>query len=231
MENSINNMDNLLKNSFEDFSSAPIESVRAKVSAKVLKFNFFRFNIASFNVFYLVAIIIGVSTTLAIVSGVFETKNTGSKIIERKVDQIDIIEHNNSGEENASVENAIKTILTSNTIENSPSNNNNPVEKIIFTEEITQTSSHIEIENVEETDSNTEIITEFQDRNENIDIIENDNSNPIVDVSISSEIEEELPTVIIYDTIFTTNKIIVVDTIKIEVHKEIKVKKSRRNRK
>ncbi|MDD3740407.1 MAG: hypothetical protein PHH30_04130 [Bacteroidales bacterium] len=78
MSKNINNIDDLLRDSFEDFSSAPSPKIRAKLSAKLRYFNFFKFNPGTFNIFYLTAIILGTSAT--IIYSTSPSDNNSSKI-------------------------------------------------------------------------------------------------------------------------------------------------------
>ncbi|HOZ29729.1 MAG TPA: hypothetical protein PLL66_02330 [Bacteroidales bacterium] len=78
MSKNINNLDDLLRDSFEDFSSAPSPDIRAKLSAKLRYFNFFKFNPGTFNIFYLTAIILGTSAT--IIYSTSPSDNNSSKI-------------------------------------------------------------------------------------------------------------------------------------------------------
>ena len=229
MINNENNIDNFLKNRFDDFSAPPAENVRAKVSSKVARFNFFRFSIASFNVFYLAALIIGVSTTLAFFSGVFDSGKSETINIEQTSNQNNEVENTNSTEENASIK------QTQDIHSENPLNETSQIENII-TEEKTVLANipqtEISTNNVElnETISESEIVTEIQDTNEFSNNTVTEDRNADIDVSINSQIDEGLPILIIYDTIYTTNKITIVDTVTTEIRKEVKVRKPRKNR-
>lgn len=81
MSRNINNIDDLLRDSLEDFSSAPSPVIRAKISKSIKNFNFLRFNPGSFNVFYMAAIVLGTSVVVSISAGVFSSEYQYSKTI------------------------------------------------------------------------------------------------------------------------------------------------------
>lgn len=81
MSRNINNIDDLLRDSFEDFSSAPSPVIRAKISKSIKNFNFLRFNPGSFNVFYMAAIVLGTSVVVSISTGVFSSEYQYSETI------------------------------------------------------------------------------------------------------------------------------------------------------
>lgn len=220
MKNSNNNIDNLLKDRLKDFSSSPSENVRASLALKVKKFNFLIFNPTSFNIFYFLAIILGISAILVFKFGLFEKDKEISQI------KTEIIE--------------TKQIQESKT------------EKVI---EINDVSKNIEtnnIENVEiESDFNTEnnsnefnkpVLDETNNiNNTKTDIFDNKNE-PLIEDSKEYNDPKQIDTVdaldkksiektIIYDTVTNVVNVNVVDTVKIELGKTIKVKRPRRKRK
>jgi DNA-binding transcriptional regulator YbjK len=206
MSNNYNNIDDLLRESFDDFSSAPSPELRAKVSVKVRHFNFFKFNPWSFNIFYLAAIVLG---TTAIIS--FSTGAVGFN------NETPVSEKSTKTEERKSEE--TKTVLEL------PLTNteNKSVEKEIIKNDIAnnQVILNQETKNVSNTSSN--IIESNLTKNSNVSLLVQNEIN-----TTNSATTEKT---IIFDTIVETVKILVVDTVKTEVHRTVEVKKNRNNKK
>lgn len=203
MSRNINNIDDLLRDSFEDFSSAPSPAVRAKVSKSIKNFNFLRFNPGSFNVFYLAAIVLGTSVVVSISAGVF---SSGS-------------EHPGTTKNAESGRNsdAEKSVIVTNS------------EKIVHDSEIADFEENIEENNnfnVPQT-----VTDNYSDLNVfEKSVCQSDNSEAEVTVITETDSipEEKL---FVFDTIVETVKIVITDTIKTEVRKTVEMKKNRRNQK
>jgi len=231
MKNKNNNIDELLRNSFEDFTSPTTDNVRASMSTKVKKFNFFHFNFSTFNIFYLSAIVL--SVVITITSNTLrnnektiaiqelpksETTNTNQEDIQLENDQLENI--NNTEPEVFEIYNNTPAVKTTD-------NNNTSTQKNQIVEDTDK-------EIVNEETANT-IIIENKDPQDQKEIIHiestnsNNNKNNL-EISISEQTEEISPKVIVYDTIYTTNKITITDTVRTKIREEIKVKKRRSNR-
>ncbi|HNQ67860.1 MAG TPA: hypothetical protein PKN32_05745 [Bacteroidales bacterium] len=194
MSKNINNIDDLLRDSFEDFSSAPSPDIRAKLSAKLRYFNFFKFNPGSFNIFYLTAIILGTTATIVFSIGPQEIKD-----------------------------NPIKPIETEKIINITPEKNCNTIEGINITSDFSKNSitNEISIDNPKSIISETNSSENSTESPENVFL--NDtfiNQTEKNDTGNSEVIEKN----VIFDTIINPEKIIITDTVKTEIHKTVEVK-------
>jgi hypothetical protein len=206
MSRNINNIDDLLRDSFEDFSSEPSPAVRAKLSTSVRNFNFLKFNPGSFNVFYLTAIILGTSAIVSFSTGVFSsdseysetTKNTELK--KDTATESSVIEKTTNSDvivPNTEITASEKNIVNSNGFFVPQTDVVNDSELSVFSPGIINQSDNFETEAGEIADSNS--------------------------------IPEEKS--FIFDTIVETVKIVVTDTITTEVRKTVEMRKNRRNKK
>jgi hypothetical protein len=206
MSNNYNNIDDLLRESFDDFSSAPSPELRAKVSVKVRNFNFFKFNPWSFNIFYLTAIVLG---TTAIIS--FSTGAVGFN------NETPISENSTKTEEKIFDE--TKTVLELPLTKTE----NNSVEKEIIKNDIANNQVLLNHETKTVSNSSSIVIESNSTKNSNASLIEQN--------EIKTPNSTTTEKTIILDTIVETVKIIVVDTVETEVHRTVEVKKNRNNRK
>ncbi len=201
MSKNINNIDDLLRDSFEDFSSEPSPAVRSKVSAMVRSFNFFKFNLGSFNVFYLAALILGTTLILSFSTGLFSSGKERD-VINKKTEQKKITTVESETNEDKSGQDKPVIEKEQNSLKNA----------IVKTKSVSGSSVSIsknigEVENLNTTETKPGVTR--------IEIKSSD----------SSESNERL---IVHDTIVNTVKIIVTDTIKTEVHQTIEVKNNRK---
>ena len=225
MSNKINNIDDLLRNSFEDFSSTPSPKLRAKVSGQVRMLNFLKFNPGSFNVFYLAAIVLGTSAIILSISNINDSNKKGiyQPLTENYLaiddENIELGNNTKAPIENSNEKNIF--LLQENTPTNSMS------EKI-------QKSSIASNDVINKGISETKILSNYETIKINSGI--KDSALPISNVS---ELQDEnsiltnslsAEKTIIFDTIIETNTIIVTDTIKTQVHKTVELKKNRKNR-
>lgn len=210
MKNSFNDIDNFLRNSFEDFTSEPSPALKSKVSASVRNFNFFRFNPMSFNIFYLVALIVGTGTIVS-----FATKSNDSSYAKRIVSPI---------------ENQFKTMLINNELrEEQLTMNEIKVESEIKPQtniNLSNTSTNSQKNaGVDATDKNSKIF-----KNVEINTIEN-NSNTIKDQINVVEFPVPFEKNVIFDTIIEEEKSTILDTISVEVRKSVEFKRKRKSSK
>jgi len=235
MKTNSGNIDNLLRNSLENFSSQPATSVRANVSLKIKKFNFFKFNPGSFNVFYLSTLIIGFSTILSFSLGLFENENDTALTETKQTEEIKktspniVVEdlNNEITESNISA-NKTNTKATIETLNNSLNT------RTYSTEAETNQFEQIETKNGIIPETTNEVISE--DKNSNIannnEVNESEvllNSNQKDDV-ISCD-DHNSTKIIVYDTITNINHVSVVDTVITKVKKTVHFKRPRRNNK
>jgi len=157
MSTNYNNIDEMLSDSFEDFSSAPSPSVRAKMSKRIRHFNFFKFSAGSFNIFYLVAIILGTSLIFSYSSGVFN--NDSTKITNT------IIKDNHQSDQ--MIEKTDNNTVTNSNIKTETKNNNKNTETVIsaeksdikFSPELISDEKDITVEQTQVVESNQEDVT------------------------------------------------------------------------
>jgi len=202
MSKNINNIDDLLRDDFEDFSSDVSPDVRAKVSNAVRSFNFFRFSPGNFNVFYLTAIIIGTSVILSFTTGIFTTGT-------RETNQT----KPNNQKINSTVESSDKTVNSETDVQN---NENTLFENKTESQSVFPMTKIINSSNTDGNDSQESI---FQDGN--VETL----SNEIVETNSSTEGNK-----IVYDTIVETVKVFITDTITNEVHQTVEVKKNKKTK-
>ncbi len=203
MSRNINNIDDLLRSSFEDFSSAPSPAVRAKVSKSIKNFNFLRFNPGSFNVFYLAAIVLGTSVVVSISAGVFSSESEHPGTTKNAESG-----RNSAVEQSVIVTNSGKIVHDSEIAdfeENTEENNNFPLQQTV-----------------------TDNYTDLNVSEKSVSQSDNSEAEVAVITETDSIPEEKL---FVFDTIVETVKIVVADTIKTEVRKTVEVKKNRRNQK
>lgn len=231
MKTNSENIDNLLRNSLENYSSQPASSVRANVSLKVKKFNFFKFNPGSFNVFYLSTLILGFSAVLCFSFGLFENecKNalTGTKHtieINETSSNIVVEDINNEITENHISENNTSTNVAIETPDNSINTRNYSTQTETNQFESNETTNEIITETIVELE-NTELINETGIIE--AEIVTNSDQK---DDAISNESQNSTKT-IIYDTVTNINHVSIVDTVKTEVRETIKIKRPRRKNK
>jgi hypothetical protein len=208
MSNNYNNIDDLLRESFDDFSSAPSPEVRAKVSAKVKMFNFLRFNPSSFNIFYTLALVIGTSVIVTLSTGFFSTGT------DEVIKPINIVtpEVGIKTTEEINTSNSENTIETSNT-------NKAIVQNTGVKNEVVRNQGSAQ-------NNNSVVFTESTEA-----IFENSDDDSIKTSSniIAGEITEEK--IVVYDTVVNNVHITVTDTVKTEIHKTVEVRKNKNNKK
>jgi len=192
-----NKIDDLLKENLDEFTSSPTPQVRAKISARIRYFNFLKFNPGSFNIFYLGAIVLGISATIVFSNEPQKVKNTEEKVPTIK-NTDSIIEE--------------KNIIT----------NEDTVINVFMSDQQHKNHVYEETENSEFIKNETiEQMTETSD-NEH----ETENSVIAVEKN-DTIIPEAIEKNFIFDTIITPEIITITDTVKTEVHKTVEVKKKR----
>jgi hypothetical protein len=210
MKNSFNDIDNFLRDSFEDFSSDPAPELRTKVSASVRKFNFLRFNPWSFNIFYLVAIVVGTGTILSFATTGNDTY-FADKIVSPDKNIFEVVS------------------LVNQTAEEQLSSN------ILNSEFEEETNSEIKFstDNSNTFKKNTEIEAAVENTVSNNDnhssIAEEKTSNTLTDKIIVNEISTPIEKNIIFDSVIEEEKSTIIDTVNIEVRKTVEIKRKRKS--
>lgn len=210
MKNSFNDIDNFLRDSFEDFSSEPAPALRSSISAKVRKFNFFRFNPMSFNIFYLIALIVGTGTIVSFATTGNDTyiaKNIVSP--DKNIFELENLANQTNDEQ-----------ISSNTLK--------PEFESVANNEI---NNNVNKSNINK--KNTEIETAVENpvnNNENHTVIVDEKtSNTLTDKIMVNEISTPTEKNIIFDTIIEEEKSTIIDTVNIEVRKTVEIKRKRKN--
>jgi hypothetical protein len=210
MKNSFNDIDNFLRESFEDFSSEPAPAIRASVSAKVRKFNFFRFNPMSFNIFYLIALIVGTGTIVSFATTGNDTyiaRNIVSS--DKNIFELENLANQTNDEQISS--NTLKPEFES--VANNEINNN--AYKSNINKKITEIETAVE-NPVNNNENHTVIVDEKT-------------SNTLTDKIMVNEISTPTEKNIIFDTIIEEEKSTIIDTVNIEVRKTIEIKRKRKS--
>ncbi len=223
MKTNSKNIDNLLRDSLENYSSQPAANVRASISFRAKKFNFFKFNPGSFNVFYLSTLMLGISAIISFSLGLFENESTTIETkqnieIKETTKDLNTTYNNEITEENIETTIATETPNTPiNTRNYSTQTENNQFEQIETSNKIIE-EPIIDIENAESLTETGIIETEI--------VANSDEKND----PISNESQNTTKT-IIYDTVTNTNHVSIVDTVKTEVRETVKIKRPRRKNK
>ncbi|MDD3685986.1 MAG: hypothetical protein PHE56_04375 [Bacteroidales bacterium] len=210
MKNSFNDIDNFLHDSFEDFSSEPAPALRSSISAKVRKFNFFRFNPMSFNIFYLIALIVGTGTIVSFATtgnDTYVAKNTVSP--DKNIFELENLA-NQTNDDQISSHNLTPEFES---ITNNEINNNAHKSNI--------SKKNTEIENVVE--------NPIASNENHTVIVEEKTSNSLNDKIIVTEISTPIEKNIIFDTIIEEEKSTIIDTVNIEVRKTVEIKRKRKS--
>jgi hypothetical protein len=205
MSKNINNIDDLLRESFEDFSSAPSPETRAKVSTAVRSFNFFRFSLGNFNIFYMTAIIIGGTMILGFTTGIFSSDS--EKRYQKQQNNILRDTINESSEINT---NNSETDVQKNT--NSKYENNYLEKHNVFSVTKMETVSNPDESFSQET-------------------ITNESNGETLTKEVGESNLQSGENKIVYDTIVETVKVLITDTITKEVHQTVEMKKNKKNKK
>lgn len=253
MENK-NNIDDLLNKSFENFEAPVSQNLRLQMSKKVVKFNFFKFNPGTFNIFYLAPVIIGASIMLVVgINSLNDNTN------EHTTSDIINIETENHISNPSNQENIIETEFTEEGLNTNEDNAENT--EIFQINEATYTRSTYNKTSDFTEDESSIILKEkiiVEDLSEDTNAERNtnleENSNKIVNETITTEDKDEVPlfnnthlnkensdkigiygydeeshsTKIIYDTIVSNQTITVRDTVKTVVNETLKIKKPRK---
>lgn len=209
MKNNFNDIDNFLRDSFEDFASEPAPEFRTKVSASVRKFNFFKFNPMSFNIFYLVAIIVGTGTIVS-----FATTDNDTYIAKSLVYPI----------ENIFITTLPRNEILHNELATNAINPEFEVKKqndFTFNNPSSDSQKHI-VSNAIQNNVTT--------NNHNISIITEDKTSSSLNYkSTNFEISAPVEKNIIFDTIIEEKNSTILDTINVEVRKTVEIKKKRKS--
>ncbi|MDD4215706.1 MAG: hypothetical protein PHZ24_00010 [Bacteroidales bacterium] len=204
-----NKLDKQIRKSFENYEAPVSQEFKLKLSKKITRFNFLKFNLASFNIFYLTLAIIGIVLVLS-VSLVAKNKSNNDNSIENNI-------HLLKKEPN------IKSLDTT-----TKENNKKPI--IADTIKITKkrvNDSETNLSNSEQTidSSNTTKITVKTDSQIiNSDFI-NKNQKP---TNNPDTIETQETKKTVYDTVVSNVNVTIKDTVKTVVRETIKIKKPRK---
>jgi hypothetical protein len=212
---SINNIDDFLKDSLTDYSAPTSEYVKLQMAKKIKRFNFLKFNLGSFNIFYLGAVVIISTGILSFTPGIFNDSSdvTKAKIIDEQ-------------ELNTNLPNSETKTIDPNETQQPNTNNNYLILKN------TTDNTHKESDNVSNNDNT--YVSEKTDPfiSETNDDIAPEDKNLITEITDSIKIDSiSEPTTIVYDTVINKNQINVVDTVITNVHQTVKIKKPKKRNK
>lgn len=216
-----NKLDTKIIKSFENYEAPGSENLKLMMSKKITRFNFFKFNFASFNIFYLTLAIVGIILILGLSSITKNETNNGEndnqtesnldllkKSKESNIKTADTIETQNN-EENI----IIYSIRDTNTSETHQTNTDQPIKSINTTKNTVKTDS--QIINPTVIDKNAPISLDVDNKSKKL----NDNSD---------KIESPITKKIVYDTVVSNVNVTIKDTVKTVVRETIKVKKPRK---
>jgi len=222
-----NNIDDLLNKSFENFEAPVSQNLRMQMSKKVTKFNFFKFNPGTFNVFYLAPVIIGASIMLVV--GINSLNDNTNENITSDINNAKI-QNDNKTISNQEIENEIK--LSEENL-NTQNEYTETTESTLKKETIFDQSSqeNTTIYNLELPDTNIE--EEIIEENITEKTIEDTDSNTDkgVDQTEPFITKSETDIEIVYDTIVSNQTITVKDTVRTVVNETVKIKKPRKRNK
>ncbi len=224
-----NNIDDLLNKSFENFEAPVSQNLRMQMSKKVTRFNFFKFNPGTFNIFYLAPVIIGASIMLVV--GINSLNDNTNENITSDINNAKI-QNDNKTISNQEIENEIElseeNLNTQN--EYTETSENTQTNEVVFDQ---STQENTTIYNSELPDTNIE--EEIIEENITEKTIEESDSNTDKDLNqietkpIITKSETDIE--IVYDTIVSSQTITVTDTVKTVVNETVKIKKPRKRNK
>ncbi len=215
-----NKLDIKIRKSFENYEAPVSQEFKLKLSKKITRFNFLKFNLASFNIFYLSLAIIGIVLILS-VSLVAKNKSNNANSIENNFPLLKK-EPNIKSPDTIITENNKKPIIadtikiTRKRVNDSETNSSNSEQTIDIsnTTKIT-VKADSQIIKLDTINQNLPLIISVDNKNQQ----STDNSDTI-------EVQETKKTV--YDTVVSNVNITVKDTVKTVVREIIKIKKPRK---